>query len=170
MLLGNRPHPSATEPPFCDGDPRLKFSLQTFDPRIHFALVCGAKVSTLTPHPSPSPPHPSPPTQSCPAIQVYSAQNLDSALASATHSFCSQEVEVEEGKVGGGEGVEGGRVTLSKIFHWYAADFGSSEQELLRWLTSHLPGPQGQALERLLDEGAAIQVQTKEYNWLLNKL
>lgn len=159
MLLGNRPHPSVAEPPFQDGDPRLKFSLPVFDARIHFALVCGAKVITLT---SSSPPLLTPhPPQSCPAIQVYSAQNLERALSAAAASFCSQEVEVEE---------EEGRVTLSKIFQWYASDFGSSQREQLRWVSARLPGPQGLALVRLLDSGAAIQVKTKEYNWLLNKL
>ena len=77
---------------------------------------------------------------------------------------------MEEGRVGGGEGVEEGRVTLSKIFHWYAADFGSTQSEQLRWISAHLPDPQRQALLRLLDTSAAIQVETKDYNWLLNKL
>ena len=41
---GNRPHPTADKPPFTDEDPRKAFALQSCDPRIHFALVCGAKV------------------------------------------------------------------------------------------------------------------------------
>ena len=44
-FLGNRPHPSATEPPFSDSDPRRQFALKSCDPRVHFALVCGAVVS-----------------------------------------------------------------------------------------------------------------------------
>ena len=44
-FLGNRPHPSATEPPFPDSDPRRQFALKSCDPRVHFALVCGAVVS-----------------------------------------------------------------------------------------------------------------------------
>lgn len=43
---GNRPHPSKATPTyFVEGDPRVQFCLPTVDPRIHFALVCGAKVS-----------------------------------------------------------------------------------------------------------------------------
>ena len=43
-FLGNRPHPSATDPPFPDSDPRRRFALKSCDPRVHFALVCGAVV------------------------------------------------------------------------------------------------------------------------------
>lgn len=42
--LGNRPHPSDAKALFAEGDPRLQFTVSEVDPRIHFALVCGAKV------------------------------------------------------------------------------------------------------------------------------
>lgn len=42
--LGNRPHPSDAKPLFAEDDPRLQFTVSEVDPRIHFALVCGAKV------------------------------------------------------------------------------------------------------------------------------
>lgn len=45
VLRANRPHPSSPEPLMKDGDPRLQFIMSNVDPRIHFALVCGAKVS-----------------------------------------------------------------------------------------------------------------------------
>ena len=61
--------------------------------------------------------------QSCPAIQVYSSSNIEQALTAAAESFCSQEVAVDEGRR---------TVTTSKIFHWYASDFGSSERQLLQ--------------------------------------
>ena len=48
-FLGNRPHPSATEPPLPDSDPRRQFALKSCDPRVHFALVCGAVVSGCDP-------------------------------------------------------------------------------------------------------------------------
>jgi len=41
---GNRPHPGSKTPPFKDNDPRRSFVVKVFDPRVHFALVCGAKV------------------------------------------------------------------------------------------------------------------------------
>ena len=61
--------------------------------------------------------------QSCPAIQVYSAKNLDSALTQAACSFCSQEVIFDPTQK---------RVTLSKIFVWYSSDFGDTENDVLR--------------------------------------
>lgn len=46
ILRCNRVHPSKKISLFSDGDPRIKFCIRTFDPRIHFALNCGAKVIT----------------------------------------------------------------------------------------------------------------------------
>ena len=43
-ISGNRPHPSSPSPLFGESDPRLLYSVKNIDPRIHFALVCGAKV------------------------------------------------------------------------------------------------------------------------------
>ncbi len=74
-ILGNRPAPYARDPPFQKHDPRLQYSLQPFDPRVHFALVCGAK--------------------SCPAIRVYNAQNVNEALEWAAEAFISEEVIVD---------------------------------------------------------------------------
>ena len=136
---GNKPHPSAKEPPFSEGDPRRVLAMKSCDPRIHFSLVCGAKVNECVlsyimlldnkvypPWPLlPLSPHP----QSCPSIQVYSSKNLDRGLNAAARSFCSQEVRVDVGAR---------RVSLSKIFEWYATDFGSNERELLQWVPSKL--------------------------------
>lgn len=41
---GNRPHPASKDKPFKPNDPRLAFVAKEMDPRLHFALVCGAKV------------------------------------------------------------------------------------------------------------------------------
>lgn len=79
ILRGNRGHPSGGKPLFAEGDPRLKFIVSEVDPRIHFALVCGAK--------------------SCPAIRVFTAKNLEHGLEAAAKSFCSQEVCVDSNKV-----------------------------------------------------------------------
>ena len=62
-------------------------------------------------------------TQSCPSIQVYSSKNLDRGLNAAAKNFCAQEVKVDVGAR---------RVCLSKIFEWYATDFGANERELLQ--------------------------------------
>ena len=57
------------------GDIRASLAL-TLDPRIHFALNCGAK--------------------SCPPIRVYSTPNLDSQLNRASASFlCADQGSIE---------------------------------------------------------------------------
>lgn len=56
----------------------FKFMAQVvrpLDPRIHFALVCGAK--------------------SCPPIKLYSAATLEEGLSAAADTFCASDVEVD---------------------------------------------------------------------------
>lgn len=80
------------------------------DPRIHFALVCGAK--------------------SCPPIRLYSAANLEEGLAAAAEAFVGGEVEVDVGKR---------EVRLSKIFKvsacvcFLGASLSSVLADLHRW-------------------------------------
>jgi Protein of unknown function, DUF547 len=49
--------------------------VQQLDPRIHFALVCGAK--------------------SCPPIKLYTPETLEEGLQSAAEAFCTTEVTVD---------------------------------------------------------------------------
>ncbi|XP_065192148.1 uncharacterized protein LOC135823229 [Sycon ciliatum] len=79
ILRANRPHPAKKQPCFAEDDPRLSLAMDKVDPRIHFALVCGAK--------------------SCPPINVYSAKNLNFGLEAATRNFCDGEVRVQDSKV-----------------------------------------------------------------------
>jgi len=48
---GNKPHPSVADKQkhhfSLDDDPRAQLAMPSVDPRVHFALVCGAKVSQL---------------------------------------------------------------------------------------------------------------------------
>ncbi len=44
IAIGNRPHPSSDQPPFSESDERRQLSMTSCDPRVHFTLVCGAKV------------------------------------------------------------------------------------------------------------------------------
>lgn len=140
ILRGNKPHPSSTQPLLGDGDPRKQLSLQTFDPRVHFALVCGAK--------------------SCPAIQVYSEENLEQALTMAAQSFCSQEVNISPA---------GMKVSVNKILQWYASDFGSSVDQILRYLSLYLPDDTRITLLSMIEKGP-VTIEAREYNWTLNKL
>lgn len=77
VLRGNRPSPLATAVPFPAGDPRLRYALAPVDPRVHFAISCGAR--------------------SCPAVQTYTPHHLDAELDGSTRAFVTREVTLEDG-------------------------------------------------------------------------
>jgi len=62
--------------------------------------------------------------------------------------------------------VEKREVWLSKIFKWYAMDFGTKE-DLLRWLVDYTSEENSQALNTLLKGGLADGVRLKynDYDW-----
>ncbi len=77
-------------------DARRSLALEKTDPRIHFALVCGAS--------------------SCPPIKFYTPGGIDSELDMAAASFInSPEVVVNASE---------STLSVSRILKWYAADFG----------------------------------------------
>ncbi|HSE91863.1 MAG TPA: DUF547 domain-containing protein, partial [Methylomirabilota bacterium] len=84
-------------PPFGAGDPRRALAIEPIDPRIHFALNCGAR--------------------SCPPVGVYRAAALDRQLAVAARNFLNQEVGLDDR----------GRVRCSRLLKWYGTDFGPRE-------------------------------------------
>ena len=137
ILRGNRKPPASFSRLFKRNDPRMTHVIPNLDPRIHFALVCGAK--------------------SCPPIRVYDAKNLDTALQWATEGFCSEEVIVNEAKR---------TVTLSRIFQWYAKDFGRKPKQVLWWIVDYLPEDDRNALKRLLTGKVKIKYST--YDWDTN--
>ena len=107
ILRGNRRRPFPPLRPFGRLDPRGALALGSVDPRIHFALNCGA--------------------QSCPPVGVYRAQAIDQQLDLAARNFINQGVTVDGA----------GRLACSKIFRWYRADFeqaGGLVPFLLRYL------------------------------------
>lgn len=61
--------------------------------------------------------------QSCPVINVYTAENLDRALEDATKNFCKQEVSMF---------TETDEIWLSKIFQWYMDDFGKTDLDVIK--------------------------------------
>lgn len=71
------------------------------DPRIHFALNCGAL--------------------SCPPIAYYDAARLDEQLELATSSFLEDSTTVDP---------TGNTVTVSALFSWYRADFDGPQGTL----------------------------------------
>lgn len=142
ILRGNKPHPSSITPQFQASDPRLKF-VCTLDPRIHFALVCGAV--------------------SCPAINVYTASNIDKALDDATKSFCKQEVSMF---------TETDEIWLSKIFQWYMDDFGKTDLDVIKWTIPYLEisiQERAWTLLAKLQSYGTVDVKYNEYDWRLNR-
>ncbi|MFP3853525.1 MAG: DUF547 domain-containing protein, partial [Anaerolineales bacterium] len=109
VLRGNRPHPVYRLRMLTPDDPRAATAIDPFDPRIHFALNCGAR--------------------SCPPIRFYIGDQIDQQLTQATASFLQ----------GGGAQVdlEQSTLRLSPIFKWYQHDFGG-RKEMLNLVASHL--------------------------------
>lgn len=98
ILRANRGHPFFPGKQFHSSDPRLKWVIEPFDKRIHFALNCASR--------------------SCPPIRVYSPEKLDSQLDLATRGYLVTDVQIIP---------EQNALYLSSIFKWFAADFGGRE-------------------------------------------
>lgn len=81
-----RPFPSAFE---------RSHRLSSVDPRIHFALNCGAR--------------------SCPPIVAYTASDIDRELETSTRSFLGQSSKYDR---------TDGRVWITRLFLYYRGDFG----------------------------------------------
>jgi hypothetical protein len=98
------------------------------DARIHFALNCAAK--------------------SCPPLynRAFTAANLEKALTERTRRFLAD-------PNANTLGVE--RVSVSKIFEWYAADFGKLPEFLSKYSNVAVQG------------NAAVDY--REYDWRLNE-
>lgn len=141
VLRANRGHPAIPGPQFARGDPRCNLILADLDPRIHFALNCGA--------------------EACPPIGIYRAEVIDQQLDLAARSF------IQGGAVQCDR--EGGVVALSAIFRWYAPDFGGplyalgNMQPLLNFIAQYCsPNDQDFLLE------GRPQIKFQKYNWSLN--
>ncbi len=100
VLRCNRRAPVSARRPFREGDRRLRALPSQFDPRIHFALNCGAR--------------------SCPPIRRYSADSVLADLELATAAYLEAETTVEPN----------GRVTLPGLMKLYLADFGGRDGAL----------------------------------------
>jgi len=109
ILRANSRPPYRLRPLFGKRDPRLKYALNSIDPRIHFALVCASR--------------------SCAPIRFYESEAIEGQLEIAARNFInSTEVVIipEENKI-----------FLSQIFKWYRRDFGGREG-ILRYLLKYL--------------------------------
>ncbi len=80
------------------------------DPRIHFAINCGAK--------------------SCPKLlnEAYDPEKLSAQLSSVTKKFLANKTHNE---------LSPKKVKISKIFEWYAEDFNKNGETLIKFLNKY---------------------------------
>ena len=136
ILRANRGFPYFPGSHFSSADPRISAVLPDLDLRIHFALNCASR--------------------SCPPISFYTPDRIDRQLDLAARNFVNNDLLVFPSQL---------KVSLSKIFHWYQADFGSKE-DLLLFLADNLAN---QDLGNWIRENQdRIQIQYQPYNWDLN--
>eukprot|EP00093_Oithona_nana_P006147 06147.XXX_93148_91940_1 [CDS] Oithona nana genome sequencing. len=139
ILRCNKGHPNDNKPKFTD-DARKALVLKHLDPRIHFALNCGA--------------------QSCPPIRIYQSDKLDQQLNMASSSFCNQEIEIND---------DGQKVVVSKLLLWYGKDFGNNEDEILDKLASFITNEElKQKVLQIKNLESTIKLIFKDYDWTLN--
>jgi hypothetical protein len=102
---------------------------KTNDPRLHFALVCGAN--------------------GCPPLlsQPYTAQRVEAMLESQTRRAINNPAFVQLD-------AENGEVSISRIFQWYAGDFGEVRSYINRYRNQPIP--------------EAYTIRYYEYDWSLN--
>eukprot|EP01041_Mallomonas_annulata_P003434 gene3434-6816_t len=141
ILRGNRPSAAPfSKVPFPPNDPNLPLVLDC-DPRIHFALNCGAK--------------------SCPPIAVYSPDTLDKSLDRVTKSFLNDGVTFSDDKET--------EVTLSMIFKWYRVDFGNNDMDVLNWIQSRANEAVATRVNAVLQSTTSNpKIVYAKYNWDLN--
>jgi len=101
------------------------------EPRIHFAVNCAAK--------------------SCPKImnKAWTEHNLERALTSQTSAFLENKEQ---------NTLKEDEIIISKIFEWYKADFGSSDEGIIKFINSYSNK----------NINANAKVSYNEYDWTLN--
>ncbi len=109
VLRRNSRAPLRLRAPLRGDDPRAAVMPARLDPRIHFALNCGAV--------------------SCPRIASYDAEGLDSKLEAATRAYLAAETTLDR---------DADRVRLPNLIKLYSADFGPQEQQLA-FVAARLP-------------------------------
>lgn len=135
LLRANRGHPRRLGvPQLLPWDRRRASIIKPMDVRIHFALNCGAVA--------------------CPPVRHYQAEAIDAQLDLAARAFVN----------GGGVRIDPdrGEVFLSRIFLWYARDFGISKREKLRRLRPFIDETRRDKIEQAARHRG---IRYDEYDW-----
>jgi hypothetical protein len=134
ILRANRKHPGSLTNTWSHSDPRTRFMVEKFDPRIHFALVCGAK--------------------SCPPIRIFKKENVQDAMQKAALNFCQTNVTIKPNKK---------EIWLSKIFMWYSGDFGANQKEVLLYIRQFLEEEQQNQLDEGLEKHYSVKYEEYDW-------
>jgi GH15 family glucan-1,4-alpha-glucosidase len=139
ILRCNRRPPDSLFRALGGGDRRLALSIKELDPRIHFALVCASS--------------------SCPPIDFYTSENLDSELTIAGKTFLNA----------GGAVIDRdkNRISLSRIFRWYGGDFGNTQAERLKFIARFMHEEKN--MSYLIENADRIKIDYQAYDWRLNR-
>lgn len=139
ILRLNRRPPHSLFRVFSKNDPRLKYTLKDFDPRVHFALVCASS--------------------SCPPIDIYTPEEIDRQLDISAKTFLN----------GGGVTIDKEKavVWLSMIFRWYEKDFGKSTLDILHFIAPYLYNEEDR--KYTLDNAHTLKIRFQDYDWRLNR-
>jgi hypothetical protein len=119
-----------------DDDDDDDFYPRSSDPRVHFALNCGAR--------------------SCPPVSYYAGETLDRDLGLAATGFCEDDANVRASVCQRTSVDSRARtttvlnVTVSALFRWYRGDFGANDREVLERVEAWCPP--GSAKRRVLRE------------------
>ena len=125
VLRDNSGFPYFPGPHFASIDPRLETAIQSFDPRIHFALNCASN--------------------SCPPIGVYTPEKIQEQLDLAARNFINNDLVINS---------DLNKISISKIFRWYQDDFGGepgilsfllkyiTDQDTKHWISNNRPSIQ----------------------------
>ncbi|MPC37015.1 hypothetical protein E2C01_030488 [Portunus trituberculatus] len=117
----------------------LIYILLQVDPRIHFALNCGAK--------------------SCPPIKTFSSSNVNEELRIATEAYLESDeaLQVDEDQ---------GIIRLSSLLKWYSSDFGETLDEVLQWVLQNVAYPKKKAaLQSVVDVKKYKDPPTRRCLW-----
>lgn len=116
LLRGNARIPLSWRRAAREGDPRLDAAPRVRDPRVHFALNCGAR--------------------SGPPVRTYLSGAVSKQLDLATAAYFATEARLDR---------ERGVVTLPRLMKYFRADFGTRE-DALRFAASHFDAADGEWL------------------------
>jgi len=128
-------------PRFVEADPRFKFVIRNFDPRINFALNFGAL--------------------SCPPIKFYDYENIENQLDHAAKRYCTKEVTIVETK---------GRrhIQLNQLLK-DLNDYGTTNIELYEYILNHCDDDEEkEEITKAKENPDKAQVEFKKFNYDIN--